>query len=218
MSSSVKYSVSIGEHLIKHGEEAEMKVVKVIAVIALVLVVAGLVLGTAGCSSQGPAGPTGATGAQGLPGNIGPQGPAGPTGATGAQGPPGNIGPQGPTGATGPSGPPGGFVWGTPVSYGPIVLSIGTGSGSQSISSLKPGDRVSYNFSSTGGKVAYWVRDPYTNIILIGNAPYETGSSYSMSGQGAFMAAALGTYQLSFKSQGVTPTVLTINYTVYPAQ
>jgi hypothetical protein len=183
-----------------------MKVIKVIAVIALVLVVAGLVLG-AGCSSQGPTGPTG------------PQGPKGDTGATGAQGPAGLTGaqgPAGPTGATGAQGPAG-FRWGTPQSYGPYSMNIGTSHGFQSISSLNPGDRVSFTFTVAGADVYYWVHDPYGNTILIGNGGYTTGSQASASGQGAFIATASGTYSLVFSSSGiVTPSVLTINYTVYP--
>lgn len=192
-----------------------MKVVKVIAVMALALVVAGLVLGT-GCGSQGP---VGATGAQGPKGDTGAQGPVGATGAQGPKGDTGTQGPVGATGATGATGPqgPAGFGWGTPTSYGPYVLSIGTGTGSWSIPSLKPGYRVLYSFSVTGSTVTYWVRDPYTNIVLIGNGHYSTGSAAAMSGQGAFIAATSGAYQLSFSSTGiVTPSVLTINYTIYP--
>jgi hypothetical protein len=64
--------------------------------------------------------------------------------------------------------------------------------------------------------VYYWVHDPYGNAILIGNAGYATGSQEAMSGQGAFIAAASGTYELAFSSTGIfTPSVMTINYTVY---
>jgi hypothetical protein len=65
--------------------------------------------------------------------------------------------------------------------------------------------------------VYYWVHDPNGNAILIGNAGYVTGSQASASGQGVFIAAASGTYELVFSSTGiVTPSVLTVSYTVYP--
>jgi len=216
-----------------------MKVVKVMAAIIVVLLLAVVLVG-AGCGSAGPQGPTGAQGPAGSMGDTGAtgaQGPAGPkgdTGATGAQGPAGPKGDTGATGAVGAQGPKGdkgdtgaaGGVgapgtagtsggWSTSTTYGPIVLSIGTSHGDQSISSLSPGDKVSYSFSVTGSSVYYWVRDPYNNIILIGNGTYSTGSASAMSGAGAFIAAASGTYKLSFSSTGTfTPSVLTINYTI----
>jgi hypothetical protein len=140
---------------------------------------------------------------------TGQQGPKGDTGATGA------TGPQGPKGD---KGDPGALSWGTPSQYGPYVLEIGIGTGSQSIPGLSAGDRVQFSFSASGSDVSFWVHDPYGNAILIGNSPYETGAQATSSGYGAFIAAASGTYRLAFKSSGiVTPSVIVINYTVYPA-
>lgn len=176
-----------------------MKLMKVFAVVALALMVLGLLLVTA-CGTQGP------------------QGPKGDTGATGAQGP------KGDTGATGPQGPAGSLSWGTPSSYGPYTLDIGTGSGDQAIwiissgfyIGLAPGDRVQFSFSVSGSAARYWVYDPYGNIVLTG-----AGGDAVMSGQGGFIAATsalLGTYALHFVSSGIlTPSVLIINYTIYPA-
>jgi hypothetical protein len=184
-----------------------MKLVKVFALIVVAITVLGLVLGTA-C-----AGETGSQGPQGLQGPQGPQGPQGEQGPQGLQGPQGPQGEQGPQGLQGPAG----FDWDTPQSHGPYILDIGTGSGSEAIPSLKPGDRVSYTFTVTGSDVYYWVHDPYGNAILIGNAPYSTGSQASDSGQGAFIAATSGSYKLAFQSTGIfTPSLLTIYYTVYP--
>jgi len=110
------------------------------------------------------------------------------------------------------------LAWGTPSQHGPYVLEIGLGTGSQPIAGLHPGDRVYFSFTASGSDVYFWVRDPYGNGILIGNLPYETGAGATSSGQGAFIAAALGTYQLAFKSTGVlTPSVIVVNYSVYPA-
>ena len=135
----------------------------------------------------------------------------------GGRGPQGIQGIQGPQGDRGIQGPAGSFSWGTPTSYGPYSFNIGTGSGSQDIPSLNPGDRVEYNFTSAGANVYYWVHDPYGNAIVIGNSGYSTGSQSAASGQGAFIAAASGTYKLVFDSSGiVTSSVLTVNYTVYP--
>jgi hypothetical protein len=125
------------------------------------------------------------------------------------------TGPQGPKGD---KGDPGALSWGTPSQYGPYVLEIGIGTGSQLIPGLSAGDRVQFSFSASGSDVSFWVHDPYGNAILIGNSPYETGAQATSSGYGAFIAAASGTYRLAFKSSGiVTPSVIVINYTVYPA-
>jgi hypothetical protein len=160
---------------------------------------------------QGSRGDTGATGATGPTGGSGAQGQQGLKGDTGA------IGAQGPQGPKGDKGDPGGLAWGTPSQHGPYVLEIGLGTGSLSVAGLKPGDRVYFSFSASGSTVMFWVRDPYGNGILIGNLPYETGSQATSSGQGAFIAAASGTYTLAFKSTGVvTPSVIVVNYTVYP--
>jgi hypothetical protein len=81
---------------------------------------------------------------------------------------------------------------------------------------LAPGDRVEFSFTVSGSAVRYWVYDPYDNIVLTG-----AGGDAVMSGQGGFIAATsalLGTYALHFVSSGIlTPSVLTISYTVYPA-
>ena len=145
-------------------------------------------------------------------------GEQGPQGIQGEQGPQGQKGDTGATGPQGPKGDPGGLVWGSPVTYGPYIVDIGTGSGSRAIPSLKAGDRVSYTFSVSGSDVYYWVHDPYGNAMLIGNAAsYSTGSLASDSGQGAFIAATSGSYKLAFQSTGIlTPSLLTIYYTVYP--
>jgi hypothetical protein len=184
-----------------------------IAMMVLVLLVGSLV----SYSCAGERGPQGAVGPQGEQGPVGPQGPKGDTGATGPQGQKGDTGATGATGPKGDKGDPGGLAWGTPVCYGPYILDIGTGSGSEAIPSLDPGDRVSYTFTVTGSDVYYWVHDPYGNAIIIGNAPYSTGSQASDSGQGAFIAATSGTYKLAFSSTGIfTPSLLTIYYCVYP--
>jgi hypothetical protein len=184
-----------------------------LSVLALVLAIIALVLAIVLPMriSVGPKGNTGATGA------TGPQGPIGLTGATGPQGPEGDTGATGPQGLKGDRGDPGGLAWGTPSQHGPIVLDIGTSTGSVSIAGLNPGDRVYFSFSVSGSNVYSWVHDPYGNAILICNAPYETGSQAASSGQGAFIAAASGTYTLAFKSTGtVTPSVIVVYYTVYP--
>lgn len=184
-----------------------MKVVKVIAVIALVLVVAGLVLGT-GCA--------------------------------------GKIGPQGPKGDTGPQGASGGLAWGTPVSYGPYTNSIYSDAGfTQQIANLQPGDRVSFNFTSPNNCHMFAsVSDPYDNIVYIDNLCecqeglanwFTVKENYTLfcsdcsqtpasSGQGAFIAAASGTYEINHVSSiwvvnGMpVPTELTTSYTVYPVK
>jgi len=97
---------------------------------------------------------------------------------------------------------------------GPYVLAIGTGVGYQDIPSLNPGDRVEFDFAASGSTVYYSVRDPYANVVLTGNAGDDT-----YSGQGAFIAATSGIYRIRFSSTGfITPSVLTINYTVYPVE
>ena len=154
---------------------------------------------------QGPAGPAGEQGVQG------PQGPQGPAGEQGPVGPRGEQGPQGPKGD---KGDPGGLAWGTPSEHDPDVLNIGPGIGSASIAGLNPGDRVSFTFSVSGSDVIFWVHDPYGNAILIGNSPYETGAGGTSSGEGAFIAAASGTYRLAFRASD--PSVIVVNYIVYP--
>ncbi|MBM4463613.1 MAG: hypothetical protein FJ012_09865 [Chloroflexi bacterium] len=124
------------------------------------------------------------------------------------------CGSEGPQGIQGPAGS---FGWGTPMSYGPYSFSIGTGSGSRSIPSLKPGDRVTFTFTGAGADVYYWVHDPYGNAILIGNSPYAMDAAKTSYGQGAFIAATAGTYRLAFSSIGIlTSSVITVSYTVYP--
>lgn len=184
--------------------------------LALALAIIALVLAIV-LPMQIPVGP------QGPKGDTGANGATGATGATGLQGPQGVKGDTGATGATGPQGPkgdkgdPGGLAWGTPSQHGPYVLEIGLGTGSLSVVGLNPGDRVYFSFTASGSDVSFWVHDPYGNAILIGNSPYETGSQATSSGYGAFIAAASGTYRLAFKSSGiVTPSVIVVNYTVYP--
>ena len=160
---------------------------------------------------QGPSGPRGEQGLQGSPG------PRGEQGLPGSSGPRGEQGLQGPPGPKGDKGDPGGLAWGTPSQHGPHVLDIGTGKGAVSVVGLRSGDRVSFTFSVSGSDVYFWVHDPYGNAILIGNSPYETGSAATSSGQGAFIAAAAGTYKLAFSSTGTfTPSVIVANYIVYP--
>ena len=179
----------------------------VLAIIALVLAIVLPMQIPVGL--QGPKGDTGATGATGVTGPQGQQGLKGDTGATGLQGP------QGPKGD---KGDPGELAWGTPSQHGPYVLEIGLGTGSLSVAGLNPGDRVYFSFTASGSDVMFWVHDPYGNAIVIGNSPYETGSQATSSGYGAFIAAASGTYRLAFRSSGiVTPSVIVVNYTVYPA-
>jgi hypothetical protein len=141
-------------------------------------------------------------------GERGPQGLQGPQGIQGL----GQQGEQGPQGVKGDKGEPGEFSWGTPYSRGPYILDIGTGWGYWYIPALEPGDRVDFDFSVTGSSVYYWVRDPWDNNILTG---YKGNAV--MSGSGAFIAAAPGTYTIVFSSTGFfTPSLLTIYYTVYP--
>ena len=181
----------------------------VLAIIALVLAIVLPMQIPVG--SQGPKGDTGATGPTGATGLQGPQGLKGDTGATGPRGS------QGPEGPKGDKGDPGGLVWGTPSQHGPYVLEIGLGTGFQSVAGLNPGDRVYFSFTVSGSHVMFWVHDPYGNAILIGNSPYTTASQATSSGHGAFIAAASGTYRLAFKSSGiVSPSVIVVNYTVYP--
>ena len=182
-----------------------------LAIIALVLALVlpmQMQIGPQGPKGErGPIGPTGATGA------TGPQGPQGPMGETGARGLQGLQGPKG------DKGDPGGLAWGSPLQRGPYVLDIGLGTGYVSVTGLSPGDRVYFWFSASGSDVSFWVHDPYGNAILIGNSPYTTASQATSSGQGAFIAAASGTYRLAFKSSGVvTPSVIVVNYTLHPVQ
>jgi hypothetical protein len=128
---------------------------------------------------------------------VGPQGPQGPQGLQGIQG---------------PKGDPGGLVWGAPIEYGPYTLDIGTAGDYFSIESLNPGDRVQFTFTVSGSDVKYWVEDPWYNHILTG----RLGNAVS-EGAGSFIAASSGPYLLHFSSTGlITPSVLAINYTVYP--
>lgn len=141
--------------------------------------------------------------------------------ATGEQGPPGPRGEQGlqgPPGSKGDKGDPGSLAWGTQSHHGPYVLDIGTGTGSWYMADLQPGDRVFFSFSVSGSDVSFWVHDPFRNAILIGNSPYETGSEKTSVGSGAFIAAVGGDHRLAFSSSGMlTPSVITINYFVFPA-
>jgi len=128
---------------------------------------------------------------------VGPQGPQGPQGLQGIQG---------------PKGDPGGLVWGTPTEYRPYTFDIGTAGDYFSIASVNPGDRVEFSFTVSGSDVHYWVEDPWYNHILTG----RLGNAVS-EGAGSFIAASSGPYLLHFASTGlVTPSVLTINYTIYP--
>jgi hypothetical protein len=127
-------------------------------------------------------------------------------------GPQGPEGPQGPQGLQGPKGDLGGLAWGTPTNYGPYTLDIGTGNGAQITTDLNSGDLVQFSFTVSGSSVYYWVEDSFGNIILTGK-----GGNAVMEGMGHFIAAGGGTYWLSFTSTGVvTPSVLTIYYTIYP--
>ena len=129
---------------------------------------------------------------------VGPQGPQGPQGLQGIQG---------------PKGDPGGLVWGAPIEYGPYNLDIGTAGDYFAIASVNPGDRVQFTFAVSGSDVHYWVEDPWYNHILTGRLGNAVGE-----GAGSFIAASSGPYLLHFTSTGlVTPSVLTINYTIYPA-
>ena len=127
-------------------------------------------------------------------------------------GPQGPQGPQGLQGIQGPKGDPGGLVWGTPIEYGPYDFDIGTAGDYFSITSINPGDRVEFTFSVSGSDVKYWVEDRWYNHILTG----RLGNAVS-EGAGSFIAASPGPYLLHFASTGLlTPSGLTINYTVYP--
>ena len=161
---------------------------------------------------RGPAGPRGGQGIQG------PQGPPGEQGPQGLQGLPGPRGEQGPLGPKGDKGDPGSLAWGIPSDHGPFVLDIGTGTGSVSVTGLKPGDRVLFSLDVSGSDVNFWVHDPWGNAILIGNSPYATGSAKTSSGGGAFIAATYGNYRIAFSSSGTfTPSVIVVNYVRYPA-
>ena len=125
----------------------------------------------------------------------------------------GPQGPQGLQGIQGPKGDPGGLVWGTPTEYGPYNFDIGTAGDYFSIASVNPGDRVEFSFTVSGSDVQYWVEDPWYNHILTG----RLGNAVS-EGAGSFIAASSGPYLLHFTSTGlVIPSVLAINYTIYPA-
>jgi hypothetical protein len=214
-----------------------MRMFKVATIIVVVLMVAGLVVGT-GCGGRGPTGLPGLSGVGiGSIVNNGDgtftlhltdgssfttdnlTGPKGDTGDTGAQGPKGDTGDTGPRGFPGP---PGGLRWGNASVYGPYSLDIGTGSGDLTIpsppgilSTLNPGDRVEFSFTVAGADVWYRVFDPYGNTILNGNDGNKAGEGKTW--QGAFIAAASGTYKLHFVSSGIlTSSVLIINYTVHP--
>jgi hypothetical protein len=127
-------------------------------------------------------------------------------------GPQGIQGIQGPQGPQGPKGDPGGLAWGTPTKYGSYTLDIGTGNGAQTTTDLNSGDLVQFSFTVSGSSVYYWVEDSFGNIILTGK-----GGNAVMLGEGHFIAAGGGTYWFSFTSTGVvTPSVLIIDYTVYP--
>jgi hypothetical protein len=104
------------------------------------------------------------------------------------------------------------LVWGTPIEYGPSDFDIGTAGDYFSIASINPGDRVEFTFTVSGSDVKYWVEDRWYNHILTG----RLGNAVS-EGAGSFIAASSGPYLLHFSSTGLlTPSVLTINYTVYP--
>jgi len=95
--------------------------------------------------------------------------------------------------------------------YGPYVLNIGTGSGYHIIDVPHPMYRVEFEFVVSGSDVYYEVWDPYWNVILF----YGPAVSY---GGGAFIAATWGEYYIVFESTGtVTPSTITLLYTVYPA-
>jgi hypothetical protein len=98
-----------------------------------------------------------------------------------------------------------------PRSVGPLSLNIGTSYGDYTISSINPGDRVEFNFTVAGADVTYSVYDPDNNIIL-------KSSQKGQSGGGSFIAATSGRYLLRFSSAGIiTPSVITVSYTVYYA-
>jgi len=104
----------------------------------------------------------------------------------------------------------------SPESYGPIVLDIGTGAGEQVIDLPHAMYRVEFQFDVSGSAVYYEVWDPYYNVIL--HPPMGCAVClYLDEGSGAFIAASSGEYHIAFYSYGVTPSVIILSYTVYPA-
>jgi hypothetical protein len=100
-------------------------------------------------------------------------------------------------------------------SFGPESFNIGTGSGDFSINSINVSDRVEFNFTVAGAPVTYSVQDPNGKTIFIGRGGYH----FLQKGRGYFIASTAGDYKLHFVSSGIgTPSVLTINYTIYFAQ
>lgn len=185
-----------------------MKAVRIFGVAVLVLMLVGLVLGTACAGKQGP------------------QGETGDTGATGAQGEKGDKGDKGDTGATGDTG----FGWGTPTTYGPFVLDIGTvtqwlesgtfwfyQSGSSALpgtmeSPITPGDRIVYTLRRSGLPPHYSVRDFFCNIL-------SSSNFYNSYNEGSFIAAGSQNYCLHFEGTGTAEhSIVTIYYTVYPVR
>jgi hypothetical protein len=95
-------------------------------------------------------------------------------------------------------------------SYGPYVIDIGTSQGNQDIY-LSTGQRVEFNFHSSGSLVYYKALDPNGNIILTG-----AGGDKVQDGSGSFTASGSGSYAIQFISSGMlTPSVITVYYTVY---
>ena len=95
-------------------------------------------------------------------------------------------------------------------SYGPYVKDIGTGYDYQYIP-LSTGQRVEFNFHSSGALVYYKALDPNGNIILTG-----AGGDKVQDGSGSFTASGSGSYAIQFISSGMlTPSVITVYYTVY---
>ena len=104
----------------------------------------------------------------------------------------------------------------SPEFYGPIVLNIGTGYGSQPIYLPHPMYRVEFVFDVSGSAVYYEVWDPYWNVIL--SYSMDCITYYTDEGGGAFVAATWGWYYIYFNSSGtVTPSIITLYYAIYPA-
>lgn len=105
----------------------------------------------------------------------------------------------------------GGYIAPAFQNYGPEAIDIGTGSQYYSFTWVNSGFTVDYYFTVAGAPVKYSVVDPDGNTILVGNS-----GNKAQSGQGSFVSASAGEYKLLFRSSGIlTPSVVTVNYTVH---
>ena len=138
-----------------------------------------------------------------------PEGAAGPQGD---QGPQGEQGPQGDRGDEGPVGPPGS----APVPDSAEVLKDGYSflvSNSSTVYvtvSLQLGDRLAGSFTTDGGDVDFWVRDPFSNKVF--DVDDTTSQDF------ALIAATDGDYKLGFwNGMLFSDLMVTLDATRYPS-